>query len=526
MDDVGELGASDVGAAAAGAAAGVGARTPIAREAVIVFLLLAFAYGYFPKDPEANGNSRLDLVYALVDEGRLTIDSFHARPETFTGDKAFRDGHYYSDKPPGSAFVGAAVYLPIRRLADALGWSPDRATLRSLLTFLAIGLPSAGAGALLFVLCRGIGADRRAAFAATTAIFLGTMTFPYSTMYYGHALAGALVLAAFAVVFRGRAAGARLDTWRTGALFGVLLGMAAITEPLTVALAPALGAYLVHALGRQTRPVAWRRTVSAAIGAAAVPCVLMLAYDAACFGSPTANGYAFHSNPYFRAAMARGVMGIGWPSPRVLFYLTLHPATGILWHSPVLLLGIAGLVVAGRTGRRAEALVIGYAVAVLLLLVSGYYMWWGGHAFGPRHLIPILPLLGLPLAFVPRRMLPLTVALAALSIGQMLIVTAANPQVPDDRIPELRQMRFFDYSPIYSRCLADLRAGRWAPNLGESTLGLHGAASLTPLLAAIAAATAWAATAAGPRSRSAARRHARTRSRRGDRSGERPQPDS
>ena len=37
-------------------------------------------------------NTRLALVFAVVDEGRLTIDSYHRRPPTQTSDKAFHRG--------------------------------------------------------------------------------------------------------------------------------------------------------------------------------------------------------------------------------------------------------------------------------------------------------------------------------------------------------------------------------------------------------------------------------------------------
>ena len=45
------------------------------KRALLVFVLLAIIYGYYYQDPLANGNSRLDLTFAIVQQGRLTIDS-------------------------------------------------------------------------------------------------------------------------------------------------------------------------------------------------------------------------------------------------------------------------------------------------------------------------------------------------------------------------------------------------------------------------------------------------------------------
>ena len=59
------------------------------KDALIVFFLLAFTFGYFYQIGGWNGNSRFDLIFAIVREGRLTIDTFQHQQGTNTGDKAF-----------------------------------------------------------------------------------------------------------------------------------------------------------------------------------------------------------------------------------------------------------------------------------------------------------------------------------------------------------------------------------------------------------------------------------------------------
>ena len=46
-------------------------------EAILVFVMVLIAYGYFSTERDANINSRLALVKAFVDEGRFEIDSYH-----------------------------------------------------------------------------------------------------------------------------------------------------------------------------------------------------------------------------------------------------------------------------------------------------------------------------------------------------------------------------------------------------------------------------------------------------------------
>mgnify|MGYP006976791530 CR=1 FL=1 len=70
-----------------------GERTAMAlrhvRDMLLVFVVLAFGYTYFHQDPSWNGNTRLGLTFAMVREGRVTIDSYYARSGTKTGDTSF-----------------------------------------------------------------------------------------------------------------------------------------------------------------------------------------------------------------------------------------------------------------------------------------------------------------------------------------------------------------------------------------------------------------------------------------------------
>jgi hypothetical protein len=147
------------------------------RDALLVFLLLAFTYAYFFHDPAWNGNSRLGLTFAIVQERRLTIDSFHNQAGTITGDKAFYNGHYYSDKAIGSSLVATLFYTPLYLLEQLLNIKLGVVELKYLLTFFSIGLPSALAGSLMYILCMQVTVTGPE-FVSTIGINLGTMIFP------------------------------------------------------------------------------------------------------------------------------------------------------------------------------------------------------------------------------------------------------------------------------------------------------------------------------------------------------------
>ena len=460
------------------------------QGAWLVFVLLAVTYAYFYQDPGYNGNSRLGLTAAIVREGRLTIDSYYANEGEGikTGDLSFYNGHYYTDKAIGSSVIAAVFYFPIYWGARLFNLDLTVWLTKYLLTLLVIGLPSALAGSLVYLVCEYISKSRFRAFVVTLAVALGTMSFPFSITFFGHQLAASLLFISFFLIFQLKA---NPDPIRNGRpfLIGLLLGLALITDYTTAVIALPLVLYYFYVL-RQKGALGRLLPVLIPALAGLFPLALMLGYNLLCYGQPFVNGYQYLVNPYFREAMSQGIMGIGRPHPKIVFYETFHPAQGLFWESPVLLMALAGWFFMARAKRyRIEGLIAAVGFCAYLLLNSGYFMWWGGFSFGPRQIVPMLPFLCLPLIFVPRRLFPLVAVLAVVSIFQMGIVAASNLQVPEDYFVKVARIGFFEYSAIYSYCLKQLAAGNYAWNLGQVIFGLKQWASLIPIVLVVSAAT-------------------------------------
>src|SRR5712692_1948470 len=91
-----------------------------AQHEIILTLLLVLCYGFFRQIPLANEYSRYDLVLAFINDHTTRIDPYHEN----TGDKAFYNGHYYSDKAPGSALLAAPAYALLRSVSAVAGADP------------------------------------------------------------------------------------------------------------------------------------------------------------------------------------------------------------------------------------------------------------------------------------------------------------------------------------------------------------------------------------------------------------------
>jgi hypothetical protein len=460
------------------------------KEPLLILFLLAFTYAYFYHDSGWNGNSRFALTFAVVQEGTLAIDSFHDQQGTVTGDKSFFTGHYYSDKAVGTSVLATVFYLPIYCLEKILGHAFRLEFVKYLLTFFTIGLPSAIAGTLIYLMSEQLTGSKLQGYVTTVSITLGTMFFPFSMVFFGHQLSASILFCAFFMIFQIKT---RPDLYTNGYLFvvGFLLAFSLITEYLAIVIVVLLIIYYFHVVWKEK---SFRNIQSIAIPIVGglIPVGILLAYNALCFGNPLSIGYQHLKDPFFQESMGQGLMGIHWPQSGNLFYLTVHPAMGLFWQSPVLIMALVGMYFMFQVKQyRVEALIVTIAFLGFLLINSGYYLWWGGWSFGPRHLIPAIPLLCLPLCFVPRSLLLFTIILGLFSVAQMFIVAASQVLTPEESIIRIAELGYFQYSSIYSYCLKQLLEGAYASNLGHQILGLENMESLLPVILAVVGVTSY-----------------------------------
>ncbi len=457
---------------------------------------LLFSYAFFVGAPAWNQNSRFALTHALVEDGSFAIDSNHHT----TGDKSFRDGHFYSDKAPGVSFFACipyATYAVLRRVVgtdaptfavqsldpkvrelgtvldpndrlpgDRLGYSPAYRFALYVCTLFVVVLPTAllGGGAL-FLLARSLSAhDDRIASWVTIAWGLGTPVWVYSTSLYGHALCGAALLAAFAIVELAPNDAPTSAPWTAG----MLLGSAVLTEYPAAVIA---GAAVVFSWRRRSlKDALW-------VAAGGLPWAVALAsYHTAAFGSPFATGYDFVYRQEFADGMAVRY-GLGLPEPQVALELLFGSFRGLFYLSPVCLLAAWGLL-RGVTvhGHRARFGVASVVVLYFWMLNAGYYMWDGGASAGPRHMVPALGFLMLGL--VPAlRVVPRAVfVLLGVSVLEGLLLAAASPEIAQSGDPlwEFALGRLLEATPS---------ATTGHTNIGL-LLGLPGLLSVVPLLGA------------------------------------------
>jgi hypothetical protein len=446
-------------------------------------------FAFFVPAATWNPVSRFNLTRAVVERGSLTVDPYI----TSTGDRAHVGDHWYSDKPPVIAFAAVPAYAAVRMSQSFRGANPDYQAFSTARTpaarlipnhayqqalyvcsLLTSGLSGVALALMLFEFLRRR-TTYQSAFLASSLVVLGTPLLPYATSFYGHVPAAALIFAAvFCLDPRGSRRLGELPSSRNLSFAGACVALAAGSEYL--AAIPGLLVLLSFLLWA---PAAARLRAGVFITCGGIlPALLVGLYHTAVFGAPWRTGYAFEDQAAFVAGHASGLMGIHLPSIAGLVGLTLGVRRGLFYIAPVTALAFVYTV--GHVVRRRDW-AVGAGLGVLLTLLSlnaGYYMWWGGAAAGPRHLVPGMAFLAIGLAalFRSRRrwLRALAGALALISVANCFAITLVGIEAPE--FGDILQN--FVWSRLRNAHLAHT-AG--ATNLGEK-LGLSPVGSVIPLL--------------------------------------------
>ncbi|HVN17098.1 MAG TPA: hypothetical protein VMT73_15240 [Anaerolineales bacterium] len=390
------------------------------KQKYILVAMLVFATLYFYQDPGSNGNSRLDMTRAIVEQGSINIDSYHQQINWDTIDEASFNSHYYTDKGIGSSLLAVLPYFLLYKLSAVLGIALNSVVIKHFVTAVVMGGAFTVNGFVLYLIAEKISANRWKALLATLAVSMGTMLWPYSTTYFGHVLAATFLTLAFYNLFisttNPEIISAKNCLWA-----GLFAGFAFITEYTTAFVIVGLLVYALYILRKQN-PRQFIRLSLVAIFGALIPLSMFFAFNYAIYGNLLAVGYSHEALQEFQAGHATGFMGIGLPDWNAFYRLTIDPQRGLFWQSPVLVLSILGyFFMLKKKIYRAEGLLSVFAITSMLLMNAGYYMWWGGWAFGPRLIIPALPFFIIPFAVLPDNLNPFLEALSIVSIGQMLI---------------------------------------------------------------------------------------------------------
>jgi hypothetical protein len=293
---------------------------------------------------------------------------------------------------------------------------------------------------LLFLLSRRLGASRRVGLLLSIAFALGTWAWPHSKTGFSEPGTSLMLTSTMLALV---AHWQRPTRW-SPFWVGLLAGCVVLTRASTMLFLPIFA--LMCLVGMRTsegvRHDARRavRTLGLFAAGGVLPAIAFSVNAWLRFGSLVDSGY--QTVPYTT------------PPAEGLFGLFLSPGKGLVWYAPIVVVVLFGLRFSWNAQRR-YALTVGLIVAAHLFVYARFEVWSGEAAYGPRYLLPLLPLI---------------VALAAPVIGLgrqwwrgALIATAIGVAVPG----VLGGSMFFNAVYVAQRPYVSSEVGETAPRRDE-----------------------------------------------------------
>jgi len=445
------------------------------RKELKIFLTFFILYSFFIQWFGWNEESRLSLTKAITEEGKFEIDSY----SNHTGDRSYYRGHYYSDKDVGLSLLAAPAYkswelayspfpqefkekyagnknyvtLLINNVSISTPEDPGFFTFTSmiLITIFMSCLPSALLVVLVYKTLKNFLEKEKHRLLVTLTYGLGTLAFPAALIFMGHAAAAFFTFLSFYLLFKMK--NEKKYDKKYFILAGLLAGFGVVTENIVVLIAIVLFIYSY---------VIDRKKALLFVLGAFLGILPMFLYNFSIFGTPFdstksyidrsiyISAYPDETNSSTSKILKNAIFPYeelekilrhlhfttSPPNFYVIFRLLVDPYRGLLFYYPVLALSFIGLFYMHKK-YRIEALIILSIFISFLFILSMRSSWWGSYGFGNRYLMPVIPFLILPMAFVFKKA---KLILISILIFLSIFVNFLGLQTPEDYISDIHTM--------------------------------------------------------------------------------------
>lgn len=336
---------------------------------------------------------------ALVERHSLAVEPDPDLPQVVVG----WDGRFYSMYDLGQPVLAIPFYLLGRALAAVLPDSDPQAAPRFWVSVLP-QVSTALAGVVLYHMSLALFHRRKLAIVLALVWATGTLAWPYAKFFFSEALITLFLLLSCWMLMQHKAHPAPWKVFLAGLVFGVAVSIRINVIIYAVAFLVYFWLEWISRPRRAGQPVARLIRDCGIFFSGVVPFVgLFLGHNYARFHDIWHTGYAGET---FSTPLYVGLYG-----------LLFSPGRSLFLYSPLTLLGLVAL---RRFHKEFPALagLIMTAFVTALLFFSAWWAWYGGWSWGPRFLVPLIPLLLLPIGvhMNSRRFFPVLAIMWMLSL--------------------------------------------------------------------------------------------------------------
>jgi hypothetical protein len=369
------------------------------RTGIFFFFLALFAVTTAGHIYTIDGYLNYSVTKSVASHGTLAIPKFMMTVEG-------RQGRYYSKLGVGQSLVGLPFYgvgSLVERIApgsplfraysgsfeiphggelitskpQTLIKTSDEDGARVFFTTLTNAAVAAGLCLIFWMLLTAFGVSASVAFGGTLLLGFATPLWVYSRDLFAEPLFACSLVGTFYLL---RSPRTLEKHWRP-ALAGLASSLGILARMSFLPIAVIFAVYLTFSSG-DLRTGA-RKTLTYSLYC--LPGILILALlNLTRFGSATLTGYHTAFDKGFSNPLGQG-----------LIWNLVSPYRSILLYAPPVVLFIVGLADFARK-HCAQLLLIASIVIYVFIVYSRWWAWHGGWCWGPRFLLPIVPLLMLP----------------------------------------------------------------------------------------------------------------------------------
>jgi hypothetical protein len=329
----------------------------------------------------SDGNTMFLLTRAIVEEHSIAVPYGNGYPGA--------DGRLYPKAGIGQALLSAPFYIAGRAVCQRVGFNDtERDYVMRFATASVEPFAAALAVVLLLQVCFCLGYGAKSSLALALAFGFSTPIWVYSKSFLTEPLTTALLLASVLGLLAFKRSGRRRHLFVSGLCAGMTV---LVKYAMLMAVAPIVVFFLASCFPMKHRSS--ELSVFSGLGRLfifSIPLVLCgivaLWYNQARFGSVLASGYGLEVSRE----------GFGTPLLVGLFGQLFSSGKSIFLYAPVLVLSWSGFYFFKRKFA-AEAFLFASIFIINALFYSKFISWAGDGSWGPRYLIPFIPLLLVPI---------------------------------------------------------------------------------------------------------------------------------
>lgn len=370
---------------------------------IATFSLLAFLIPFAFYVLTMNGiwsadyqESILGLQYSMWAHHSFSLGN-QSNPIVTSVDTSLFHGNYYSAISPGFAilsfpFAAYGFILDGNKLSFFGG--------ALLMDELFLSLVSALAAFFVYKICR-LYSEPLPSLLASLSLALGTSVWPFATVIFIH---GASLLFSVASVylilsyFERNSDSTASQKLHYVVLAGLSLGIASFVEYAALFLfVPLFGYLIVMSRNVQTHRVSLKARLTSFSLPFLLGPTLQLVYNSFLFGNPLTFPESLKVGNGSSLLEEFNLLGV----PARMMAYAISPYRGLLFFSPVLVIGVYGLyMMMTNSEKKLKLVAILFSSLFLIILIfySAWTDWAGGLAYGPRFLILGLPYLAVPIS--------------------------------------------------------------------------------------------------------------------------------